>query len=102
MTKAENLEMAGEFASSMRGRFIIAKALHYGIQELEKVEGVHKEKSDIDDMYYLKETVFNFPVEVLAPRKAAYPLTKSTSDIVEGVHKERLEDLRLSQKSDKL
>ena len=57
MTKAENLEMAGEFASSMRGRFIIAKALHYGIQELEKVEGVHKE---------------------------------------------RLEDLRLSQKSDKL
>ena len=67
MTKSEDLEMAGEFLSSIRGRFIIAKALYYGIQELEKVEGVHKEVSDIGDMHYLKDNLFNFPVETLVP-----------------------------------
>tara|TARA_Y100000310_G_C20314905_1_gene637961 strand:+ start:466 stop:675 length:210 start_codon:yes stop_codon:yes gene_type:complete len=62
--KEQELRDASYFLTSMRGRFIIAKALHYGLQELEKVEGIHKEISDIADMNFLKTTLFNFPVEV--------------------------------------
>jgi len=65
MVKAEDLEMAGEFASSMRGRFIVAQALHYAILELDKVEGVWKEMSNIADMKYLRKYVYNFPIEVM-------------------------------------
>ena len=57
----EQIEEAGEFMSSMRGRFIMGKALFYAVRELEKVTGVHREVSDIDDMRYLQETIFNFP-----------------------------------------
>ena len=53
------------FLSSMRGRLMMARALHYGIKELSKVEGVHREVSDIADMQYLKDELFNFPVEIL-------------------------------------
>ena len=56
---------AVRFLSSMRGRLMMARALHYGIKELSKVEGVHRESSDIADMQYLKDELFNFPVEIL-------------------------------------
>ena len=62
VTETEN---AVQFLSSMRGRLMMARALHYGIKELSKVEGVHKEVSDIADMQYLKNTLFDFPVEIL-------------------------------------
>ena len=58
-------EGAVQFLSSMRGRLMMARALHYGIKELNKVEGVHREVSDIADMQYLKDELFNFPVEIL-------------------------------------
>ena len=58
-------EDAVSFLSSMRGRLMMARALHYGIKELNKVEGVHREVSDIADMQYLKDELFNFPVEIL-------------------------------------
>ena len=64
--KAE-VELAGDFLASIRGRFIIAQALHYGIQELEKVKGVHKEVSNINDMHYLKDNLFNFHKELFIP-----------------------------------
>jgi hypothetical protein len=58
-------EDAVGFLLSMRGRLMMARALHYGIKELSKVEGVHREVSDIADMQYLKDELFNFPVEIL-------------------------------------
>jgi ribosome-binding ATPase YchF (GTP1/OBG family) len=58
-------EGAVGFLMSMRGRLMMAHALHYGIKELSKVEGVHREVSDIADMQYLKDELFNFPVEIL-------------------------------------
>jgi len=58
---------AVRFLSSTRGRLMMARALHYGIKELSKVEGVHREVSDIADMQYLKDELFNFPVEILEP-----------------------------------
>ena len=48
-------EGAVGFLLSMRGRLMMARALHYGIKELSKVEGVHREVSDIADMQYLKD-----------------------------------------------
>ena len=48
----------------MRGRYIVAQALHYGIKSLESVEGVMQEKSNISDMKFLQEELFNFPKEV--------------------------------------
>ena len=60
-------EDAVVFLSSMRGRLMMARALHYGIEELSKVEGVHREVSDIADMQYLKDNLFDFPVEILEP-----------------------------------
>lgn len=36
--------------SSMRGRIILGTALHLAIKELEKVEGVHRQVSTLQDM----------------------------------------------------
>ena len=36
--------------SSMRGRIILGTALHMAIKELEKVEGVHRQVSTLEDM----------------------------------------------------
>jgi len=51
-----------EFLMSGRGRYIMAQALHYGIQSLESVEPeVMQEKSNIEDMKYLRDNLFNYP-----------------------------------------
>ena len=64
---------AVKFLSSTRGRLMMARALHYGIKELSKVEGVHREVSDMADMQYLKDELFNFPTEILEPSLATSP-----------------------------
>lgn len=66
-------EDAIKFLSSTRGRLMVARALHYGIKELGKVEGVHREVSDIADMQYLKDELFNFATELLEPSLATSP-----------------------------
>ena len=60
---------AVKFLLGVRGRLMVARALHYGIEELSKVEGIHREVSDIADMQYLKDELFNFPVEILEPSR---------------------------------
>jgi len=51
-----------EFLMSGRGKYIMAQALHYGIQSLESVEPeVMQEKSNIEDMKYLRDNLFNYP-----------------------------------------
>ena len=57
------------FLSSMRGRLMMARALHYGIKELNKVEGVHREVSDIADMQYLKDTIFPLYFDIDLPQE---------------------------------
>ena len=60
--KQEDIDRAIQFAlASIRGRYIIAQALKYGIQELSKVPSPYKEVSNIADMQYLKDTLFIFP-----------------------------------------
>ena len=61
----ENNENALNFLSSFRGRYIIGQALYYAIQVMESVEPeVHQEKSNIEDMKYLRDELFNFPDEM--------------------------------------
>lgn len=63
----KEVDEAVQFAiASIRGRYIISQALHYGIQELSKVPSPHKEVSNIADMRYLKDTLFPFPEELFA------------------------------------
>jgi|6_EtaG_2_1085325.scaffolds.fasta_scaffold01456_6 hypothetical protein len=58
----EDLKAASNFMRSMRGRYILAQALYYGIRALKEVQpDVMQEKSNIDDMQYLQSTLFNFP-----------------------------------------
>ena len=62
MTK--QTKQAIEFAQSMRGVYILSQALHYGIKELSKVKGVHKEISNIEDMKFLKKHLFYLYVDI--------------------------------------
>jgi hypothetical protein len=67
MTKAEDLEMAGEFASSTRGKYVISKALHLAIKELTDVPSMEtaehfERKQDLEDMEYLRKEIFNSPI----------------------------------------
>jgi len=48
-----------EFASSLRGQYIIGQALWYGIRELKKVKPQRRELSNIRDMEYLMNNLFN-------------------------------------------
>lgn len=47
--------------SSMRGRYIISQALHYGIKALNEIPDPYKEQSNIEDMETLRE-LFSFPI----------------------------------------
>ena len=54
---------AAEFATSIRGGYIVAQALHYAIQAMELVPMPYREVSNIDDMKYLKENIYAFPIQ---------------------------------------
>mgnify|MGYP003657124065 CR=1 FL=1 len=64
MPETETDNQAVQFLNSMRGRYIMAQALYYAIKELESIEGIHKEQSNIVDMKFLRDELFNFPKEV--------------------------------------
>ena len=68
MTSEEKteLEKAFNFSMGLRGRYVIAQALHHAIKLMENVPSPHTEVSDIGDMKYLRETLFNtFPDTLL-------------------------------------
>tara|TARA_B100000749_G_scaffold182616_1_gene141088 strand:+ start:1244 stop:1447 length:204 start_codon:yes stop_codon:yes gene_type:complete len=45
-----DLTQAAKFLSTLRGRLILGQALELAIRELEKVEGAHRQVSNIADM----------------------------------------------------
>ena len=60
-----NHENALNFLSSFRGRYIIGQALYYAIEAMESVQPEYlQEKSNISDMKYLRDELFNFPKEM--------------------------------------
>jgi hypothetical protein len=53
------LDQARDFASSVRGQYIISQALCVAIDEMKKVEPAHmRENSNIADMEYLRDELF--------------------------------------------
>jgi hypothetical protein len=59
----EEKKKISDFVNSMRGTYIISQALYYTIRELESVPEGRRELSNIKDMEYLREHVFNiFPI----------------------------------------
>ena len=64
-------DAAVEFLFSMRGRYIVAQALYHALKVMGDVKPeVYQEKSNMDDMRYLRETLFDFPDAILEQEKA--------------------------------
>lgn len=58
LTPEEKMNLAKELFTSMRGRYILAQALHCGIQLLSAVEPPFKEEGNIADMKLMLDTLF--------------------------------------------
>ena len=69
MTNEEQkeLEQAQQFSVGLRGQYIMAQALYHAINLMEHVPSPHTEKSDISDMKYLRDMLFNiFPQTIFS------------------------------------
>lgn len=58
MEEETTLKAGVEFLSSPRGLYIVGQALYVAIEQLDKVKGVKRETSNINDMRFLMDTVF--------------------------------------------
>jgi len=67
--KKDDTENALKFLITSRGRFIISQALHHGIEQLEAVPKTYREVSNIDDMKYLRDRLFNYFIPMSAAMK---------------------------------
>ena len=63
-TSTKELDKAIEFAESLRGNYILGQALFYAIKELEKIPSPYREVSNISDMKYIRDELYNFPDEL--------------------------------------
>lgn len=54
--EGKSIECIG-FATSIRGRLILDQALSIAIKELDKVDGVMKQVSNIRDMEYIRDNL---------------------------------------------
>jgi len=54
------------FMFSMRGQLIMAKALYYALEFMDTVPDPHKETSDIKDLAFIQQYVFNLPPDLWA------------------------------------
>ena len=98
----EDAVKASAFINSLRGRYIMAKALHYAIQALSAVEGVHREKSDISDMEYLQSTLFNdFPDDIFTESKKISDIFAKQPNIARQIDEAKdLQELKDSESED--
>ena len=51
-----------QFAGSLRGQYIVSKALAEAIEVLKQLKGIEAAPSDLADMEYLYENLFNLAV----------------------------------------
>ena len=49
-----------EFATSLRGKFLMNEVIQYGLTVMESLPGVHKPVSDIRDIKFIRETIFKW------------------------------------------
>ena len=59
---SNDLATAIEFAGSLRGQYIVSKALAEAIEVLKQLKGIDAAPSDLADMEYLYENLFNLAV----------------------------------------
>ena len=77
MKQKEKHKMALELLGSFRGHYIISQALSIAIRQLNKVKGVHKELSNIQDMEMLYEEIFPiYKIDEMTPKQVKKLLTK--------------------------
>ena len=63
MVTEEDKKEAIDFAGSLRGTYIISQALHVAIEKMMEVETPYQETSNIADMKYLRDYLFDmFPI----------------------------------------
>ena len=63
-SKTPKSEKALTFMFTMRGQLLMAKALYYAIHFMNTVPKPHKEHSDIADLEYIQQDVFNLPPDL--------------------------------------
>ena len=49
-----------EFATSLRGKFLMNEVIQYGLTVMESLPGVHKPVSDIRDIKFIRDTIFKW------------------------------------------
>ena len=80
-----NNDNALNFLSYFRGRYIVGQALYYAIQVMESVEPEYmQEKSNISDMRYLKNELFNFPDEMFTSQTPIKSIQTNLEEEKEG------------------
>ena len=53
------------FAEGLRGGYIISQALFYGIRELEKIDPPLQEVSNLADMRFLRDNLYNLFMDII-------------------------------------
>ena len=69
--KENKQEVAFEFLVSLRGQFIMGQALQVAIEAMESVEPEMRERSNIQDMKFLRDNLFNLGAAISNARKTA-------------------------------
>ena len=69
--KENKQEVAFEFLVSLRGQFIMGQALQVAIEAMESVEPEMRERSNIQDMKFLRDNLFNLGAAISNARKNA-------------------------------
>ena len=65
LEEKQKLEEAYSFSMGLRGRYVIAQALHHAVKLMEHVPSPHTEVSDIGDMKYLIDNLYHtFPSDI--------------------------------------
>ena len=78
-------DKAIKFLISDRGKYIMAQALYYGIKELEAVEPAYmRENSNIEDMKFIRDEMFDFPAELFDNEKMRAMMEKQKEDAKTG------------------
>ena len=62
-------KVAFEFLVSLRGQFIMGQALQVAIEAMESVEPEMRERSNIQDMKFLRDNLFNLGAAISKARK---------------------------------
>ena len=78
-------DKAIKFLVSDRGKYIMAQALYYGIKELEAVEPAYmRENSNIEDMKFIRDEMFDFPSELFDNEKMRAVMEKHEEEAKTG------------------